>query len=612
LKVYKGEELVQSRDYDRDIIKIGRLSSAHLCLDDEKVSRIHSVIEVGTDGSLSIIDMGSSEGTYVNGRRINKGVLTFGDEIRLGDTTIRVTELAAANLSMAAASGSVKNGSNGHADSAMLASQLAQAAGAAEHASPPPPPAHAAEHGAHASHAPSRAPRGASFGPLGLEARFYWGDQMVAEHLLKPQKKPMHFSVGSAEGVDFVMGADMLTGPQMNVVTQEGDNFALHFTSKMEGELTRGGKTVSLASAGQQEGDHLSLPLEHSDFVWVDLGGIRLELCFQPLPKPVWVPLADSMDFAAVNIFLVLFFIAALGIVAALNTHAEGDEYADELSSPEARIAKLVIKTEPQKNKFLQQLNAMKGQQAGQMAAKHAGSEGEMGDKNARKRDARAAPRGNPNEKEMAKALAQRIFGPGTGKGGSLSTILGDKDGAGGALAAARGHMYGSTVGDAQGAGGMGLRGQGLGGGGEGKTIGIGGIGTKGRGGGNGTFGTGAGFIGHKANTDVSVAASEPEVMGSLDKELIRQVIHRNRNAIRFCYEHELVRHPKLSGKVSVKFVISPTGSVVSSQVAQSTAANSALETCVAGRVHTFQFPKPKGGGIVVVTYPFVFKQSGE
>ena len=36
LKVFKGDELVTSKDYDRDIIKIGRLSSAHLVLDDEK------------------------------------------------------------------------------------------------------------------------------------------------------------------------------------------------------------------------------------------------------------------------------------------------------------------------------------------------------------------------------------------------------------------------------------------------------------------------------------------------------------------------------------------------------------------------------------------------
>ena len=53
LKVFKGDTLVASKDYERDIIKIGRLSSAHLCLADDKVSRIHSVIEVAGDGSMS-------------------------------------------------------------------------------------------------------------------------------------------------------------------------------------------------------------------------------------------------------------------------------------------------------------------------------------------------------------------------------------------------------------------------------------------------------------------------------------------------------------------------------------------------------------------------------
>ena len=30
------------------------------------------------------------------------------------------------------------------------------------------------------------------------------------------------------------------------------------------------------------------------------------------------------------------------------------------------------------------------------------------------------------------------------------------------------------------------------------------------------------------------------------------------------------------------------------------------------GRILLWNFPKPKGGGIAVVTYPFVFKQAGE
>ena len=55
LKIYKGSVFVGTKEFQRDIIKIGRLSSAHLSLEDEKISRIHSVIEVSPDGTLSII-----------------------------------------------------------------------------------------------------------------------------------------------------------------------------------------------------------------------------------------------------------------------------------------------------------------------------------------------------------------------------------------------------------------------------------------------------------------------------------------------------------------------------------------------------------------------------
>src|SRR5512142_3233609 len=88
LKVYRGEELVRTERFTRDIIKIGRLSSAHLCLEDDRISRIHSVIEIAADGHISIIDMGSTEGTFVNGKRVSKGALRDGDEIKLGGLRI--------------------------------------------------------------------------------------------------------------------------------------------------------------------------------------------------------------------------------------------------------------------------------------------------------------------------------------------------------------------------------------------------------------------------------------------------------------------------------------------------------------------------------------------
>lgn len=54
---------------------------------------------------------------------------------------------------------------------------------------------------------------------------------------------------------------------------------------------------------------------------------------------------------------------------------------------------------------------------------------------------------------------------------------------------------------------------------------------------------------------DVPAGASTsagPVVMGSLDKELIRKVIHANRGQVRACYEALLAKKPAAEGKVSV------------------------------------------------------------
>ncbi|HEX8701642.1 MAG TPA: adventurous gliding motility protein GltG [Myxococcaceae bacterium] len=642
LKVFKGESLVTSKDFERDIIKIGRLSSAHLCLDDEKVSRIHSVIEVGADGSLSIIDMGSVEGTYVNGKRVNKGKVAFGDEIRVGGTTIRLENpaaVAAVNLAAAVSSTDV---TTKIPVAAPAAEALAQAASAPVAPEPAPVAVAVAQPQAmDASFAATQrnevvapvafeaqpevqpeaepAPRvrtvrrGKASGPMGASLRFMWGDQRVGEFFLTPGKA-RSFKVGSAAGVDFVMGDTRLGGPSTEVVRTDGQTYTVFFNKKLKGELTRKEETLGLEAViesgkASSEGEGYALTLEQDDFYWVDLGGVTLEVCFQPAPKPVVVPFGDSVDYRALNIFLLMFFAGTMFVIGAMNRSGDGEEFADELNSDNARLAKLIIKPpETQKNKFLEKLNQQKEKQkSGEMAAKQKKEEGQMGKKEAPKTNQRTAPQGQKDKRDEARALTAKIFG---GKGG-VSTIFGSA-GLGGELKSAMGNMFGATAGNSGGFGGLGIKGSGGGGGGTGDTIGIGGIGTKGRGGGTASYGSGVGVLGGKQSVDVGITSSEPLVMGSLDKELIRQVIQRNRGQIRFCYESQLTKYPKLSGKVAVKFVINAEGSVVSSSVAQSTAGNAELETCVAGRVRTWLFPKPKGGGVVVVTYPFIFKASGE
>jgi hypothetical protein len=34
------------------------------------------------------------------------------------------------------------------------------------------------------------------------------------------------------------------------------------------------------------------------------------------------------------------------------------------------------------------------------------------------------------------------------------------------------------------------------------------------------------------------------------------------------------------------------------------------VQSCLLTKLRALQFPKPRGGGVVIVTYPFVFKSS--
>jgi outer membrane biosynthesis protein TonB len=656
LKVFKGDAMVARRDYDRDIIKIGRLASAHLCLDDDKVSRIHAHIEVSPDGRLSIVDMGSSEGTWVNGKKVSKGAIAFGDEIRMGNTLIRVEDGASARAAAAAASPApVTNGNGSPHQAPVLAAvpAVAPLASAAPVAAPTPAPAVAPAPVRAAAPVVARAPtpapvpaaapaptpapaqapvpahraaedwphldsrlrpvRRKGAGALGLELRFRWGDQILSEQLLPPTHKG-EFTVGTAEGVDLAVGDSKTGKPKFVLISADGTGgFTLHVTGKMGGELERKGRIVTLmqaieSSMATNDGDTYGIALEPDDIALVDLGGVVVDLCFQPMPQKVAVPLTERLDWTALNIFLLVFFLAGVLFVAGINRAASGDEFSDELSGNNAVLTKLLVKPpEMQKNPFLEQLAKQK--EKGEAPAAFKGDEGKMGKKDAPNRNARAAPKAiDPNSKDQARLIAQRIFG---GKGNQGIATLFGRAGLGGSLQAAMGNMTGSTVGDAGGVLGMGLKGGGGGGGGTGNTIGIGAVGTRGVAGGEGKYGTGIG-MGKKSSADISITQSDPEVQGSMDPELIRRVVRSHHDQLKYCYDNALTRNPKLTGKVSVKWIITEAGTVASSNVVSSSTNTPELDRCIAGRVLTWIFPKPKGGGVAVVTYPFVFKQAGE
>ena len=58
---------------------------------------------------------------------------------------------------------------------------------------------------------------------------------------------------------------------------------------------------------------------------------------------------------------------------------------------------------------------------------------------------------------------------------------------------------------------------------------------------------------------------------------------------------------------ISMMWVVSPQGTVTKAVVESSTMNNKNVEQCVANSIKFWRFPAPKGGGAVMVKYPFDF-----
>lgn len=87
LVVKKGPGIGKEYKITEEITTIGRETSNEIVLNDEEVSRQHARLRV-EKGKFILYDLGSANGTYVNGEEIQKAVLDDGDTIRLGSTEL--------------------------------------------------------------------------------------------------------------------------------------------------------------------------------------------------------------------------------------------------------------------------------------------------------------------------------------------------------------------------------------------------------------------------------------------------------------------------------------------------------------------------------------------
>ena len=69
---------------------VGRAPRADFIVDAALVSRLHCRLSAGDD-NLEVVDLKSTNGTYVNGKRITKAQIAKGDTLRVGRIELTVS-----------------------------------------------------------------------------------------------------------------------------------------------------------------------------------------------------------------------------------------------------------------------------------------------------------------------------------------------------------------------------------------------------------------------------------------------------------------------------------------------------------------------------------------
>jgi hypothetical protein len=347
--------------------------------------------------------------------------------------------------------------------------------------------------------------------------------------------------------------------------------------------------------------------LDAGQTVRVRVGPIEFVVQYSKKAPTALVGLTELLDVFYSKVLAVALILQMGLVVAMLITPVLPNLDDEDLFKNQAEFTKLILAAQEKKKEKKEDLS-------GKKAAAAKDDAGVFGKKDKPKEDKLASKKGAPtvdkDKREEDRKIAMDALAALGLKGpeGAVSNVFGP-GGLGSGVNNALGGLKGASMGDAGGAGGLGSRGTGAGGGGNG--LGIGGLGS---GTGRGSGGNGNIDLGGRGKGTTKIVPGKITYEGGLSKEEIQRVISRVMSQIKYCYEKELNKDPNLEGKLVMFWVISGTGDVQTVQTAQNTfggGSGPAIDQCVSRIIQRLKFPNPKGGGIVNVTYPFVFSASG-
>ncbi|WP_426751853.1 TonB family protein [Myxococcus sp. Y35] len=655
---------------EAESVIVGSGAQAAVKIQDPRVSNLHVMLKVDKDGSVTAIDLGSEGGTEVRGQRLvlptalNPGdVLKVGGsqvEVLFGPTATERPQPAGARVTGPAFQGhlppAAPTGAAPRADvpnlvpappsirapsrpvSAALGNRVERVASPGAIPMEPPAAPRPIPPGLQTRTTPSTARTPVSAAntaaatrrtvaphlqePLPPEAMptpearvlqvaLLWGDTMLeVQHF----KDGVPVTIGEAKKNFFNVFAPSVGKSHVLAVSRKEalevrvPAGARAFVTNQGNVRTKDALRAAGALSGQASEDaEQRFTLGLHDRVEVSLGTVSFVARYvKPSPVITAASLKDS-DFTFFKITSIC-MLAGLAVVLAmvLTPRQELPQSADIFESQQ-RVAKFLITPEKKLEAKKLQLSAP------EEGAKAKDEEGKFGKEDAKQQEAAPSKPGTPvvdkskKEKDRQAVGKAGLLGAFKGLKGGASDVFGPGGFGTGLNNALGGLKGGAAMGDAQGVGGLGTRGTGKGGGGT--ALGIGGLGTQGTG--RGTGGSGGIDLGGRGKSITKVIPGKTTVVGGLDKDVIAKVIRRHQGEIKYCYESELNKDPSLAGKVAVAFVIDPTGAVSDASVSETTLNNAAAERCMLSRIRRWKFPEPKGGGVVSVTYPWLFSPAG-
>ncbi|MBI4818252.1 MAG: AgmX/PglI C-terminal domain-containing protein [Deltaproteobacteria bacterium] len=593
-----------SKQFDSDTVLIGSGPSAVLKIEDAEVSSIHAVIKLQGEDIVTIVDLGSDAGTKVNGTPVTEPVtLKSGDLIALGriQVKIRFGEVGKPELEAAAPT----------PDAPKTEAKSQKKPSVA----PPPKESPKMPIGARLVRAEDdldvrtvlAKPLDDSNRPTAeqhaLEISVLWGTAVIDTVQVKEPRDVSVTGFGKRNKGDLHVDT-MLPVPDFTIAHNRGQEAEIVVPSDAKvGVRNKSGDVVRDVSLS---GTDAPFPAKAYRLALGERLAFKvgtLTFVAQYVRGEAALGKGGSIDWFFPRIFTIVALLHVFFVVAAFITPRITGSLADDLFKNKSAFGSFILKQKEKEKRKPLDLSGKKG------GAKHKDDEGKFGKKDKPKEDKLAskagAPKVDPNKREKDRKIAMNAGLLGILKSGeksAVSNVFGP-GGLGTGINSSLGGIRGSEMGDAGGAGGLGSRGSGAGGGGD--ALGIGGLGTHGHG--NGTGGYGNIDLGGKGKGTTRIVPGKTIIQGSLSKEEIGRVIRRNLARFKYCYEKELNAAPTLAGKVGVYFTIAPTGSVAEASVRETSINNNNVEECVLRVMRSLKFPQPKGGGIVVVTYPFVF-----